>query len=74
MLLLECLKERIIIIAHRFEEWKNVCLCVSTQRIPTEHDGTRRGCIKIRCIYRVPRRQLLNLIKLHSVIQLYCVH
>ena len=46
----------------------------STQRIPMEHDGTRRGCIKIRCIYRVPRRQLLNLIKLHSVIQLYCVH
>ena len=53
MLLLECLKERIIIIAHRFEEWKNVCLCVNTQRIPMEHDGTRRGCIKIRCIYRV---------------------
>ena len=24
--------------------------------------------------YRAPRRQLLNLIKLHSVIQLYCVH
>ena len=24
--------------------------------------------------YRVPHRQLLSLIKIHSVIQLYCVH